>query len=148
VFQVTLAATGSQTILATDTTTSSIAGQEALTVEAVGSVTHFGVVALGPAVAGFPTPVLVVALDASNNVVAGYTGTVHFTSTDGSATLPADYTFVAADNGSHLFWVTFATAGNQTLTATDTASSSLTGSVTDQVFAQHRSTFGGWHKPW
>src|SRR5207248_1922010 len=91
---------------------------------------------LGRALAGFPTPVLVVALDASNHIVAGYTGTVRLTSTDGSATLPADYTFQASDNGSHLFSVTFATAGKQSLTATDTASSALTGVANIRVSSQ------------
>src|SRR5262249_14934909 len=59
-----------------------------------------------------------------------YRGTVHLTSTDGSATLPADYTFTAGDAGSHTFapGVTFASVGSQTLTATDAASSSVTGS--------------------
>src|SRR5207253_319899 len=64
-FQVTLSATGSQTITATDTATGSITGQAALTVDAAGAVTHFGVYAVGRALAGFPTQIEVVALDAS-----------------------------------------------------------------------------------
>jgi hypothetical protein len=132
-FHVTLSATGSQTLTVTDAASSSITGQAALTVEAVGAVTHFGVFVRGPALPGLPTPVIVVALDASNHVVAGYAGTVHFSSSDGSATLPADYTFTASDHGSHLFAATFATAGQQTLTATDTASDSLTGCVSVRV---------------
>ena len=52
---------------------------------------------------------------------AGYTGTVHFTSSDAQAGLPADYTFTAADAGSHTFTVTLKTAGTQSITATDTA---------------------------
>jgi len=35
----------------------------------------------------------VTASDAYGNLATKYTGTVHFTSSDGSATLPADYTF-------------------------------------------------------
>jgi hypothetical protein len=136
VFQVTLSATGSQTITATDTASSSITGQGTTTVNAAGVVTHFGVYTVGKALAGFPTQVEVVALDASNNVVTGYTGTVHFTSSDSGATLPDDYTFTASDNGSHLFPVTLATAGKQTVTATDTSTSSLTGSGTDKVLSQ------------
>jgi hypothetical protein len=146
-FPVTFQTTGSQTVTATDTTTSSITGQASTSVDAAGVVTHFGVFTLGRALAGFPTPVLVEALDASNQVVAGYTGTVHFTSTDGSATLPADYTFVASDNGSHLFSVTFAAAGQQTLTATDTSNSSITGSADARVVSQllrPSPLFGDW----
>src|SRR5262249_13565583 len=64
---------------------------------------------------------------------SAYTGTVHFTSSDAGATLPADYTFTPADNGTHTFSATVATAGdlgntrNQTITATDIAASSITG---------------------
>ena len=60
-------------------------------------------------------------LDNSGNVVPGYTGTVHFTSTDVAAGLPADYTFTAADAGSHVFSVTLKTAGSRTISMTDTA---------------------------
>ena len=60
--------------------------------------------------------VTVTAVDSSGNTVTGYTGKVHFTSTDAAAVLPADYTFVAADNGVHTFNVTLKTAGSQTIT--------------------------------
>jgi hypothetical protein len=99
------------------------------------AATHLLVVAPRHIAAGVPTRLTVVALDASNHVVSGYTGTVHFTSTDGSATLPADYTFTAADHGSHTFSVTFGSDGAQTVTATDTADASITGSANDQVFS-------------
>ena len=36
----------------------------------------------------------VTAVDAYGNVATGYTGTVHFTSSDGQAVLPANYTFI------------------------------------------------------
>lgn len=68
--------------------------------------------------------------DAYGNVVTGYIGKVHFTSTDGSARLPADYTFTAADNGVHSFSnVVLRKKGNQRITATDRVISSLTGSA-------------------
>lgn len=92
------------------------------------------VVVAGPAtrlaVTGFPNPqtagvagnVTVTAKDASNITAASYTGTVHFTSSDGAAVLPANYTFVPADKGVHTFTgVTFNTAGTQSITATDMA---------------------------
>jgi hypothetical protein len=132
-FQVTFENAGSQTVTATDTATSSVTGQASTTVDAVGAVTHFGVFTLGRAIAGFPTPVVVVALDASNHVVAGYTGTVHLTSGDGSATLPNDYNFQASDNGAHLFSVTFGTAGKQSITATDTSDGTITGTTNVRV---------------
>src|SRR5262249_13200997 len=64
----------------------------------------------------------VAALDAFDNPVPGYRGTVHFTSTDPQAMLPADYAFTAADAGSHTFGgVTLKTAGVHAITATDAA---------------------------
>ncbi len=62
-----------------------------------------------------------VTADTSGGAVdTGYTGTIHFTSTDGQAALPGNYTFTAADKGSHTFTVTLKTAGTETITATDT----------------------------
>src|SRR5207248_189967 len=57
------------------------------------------------ATAGSSFSVTVSALTASGGVDAGYTGTVHLTSTDGQAVLPADYAFTAADAGTHTFTV-------------------------------------------
>src|SRR5205085_12653250 len=65
--------------------------------------------------------------DAYGNVVTGYRGTVHFTSSDAQAGLPSDDTFTAADKGVHTFSATLKTAGSQSLTATDTANASLSG---------------------
>jgi hypothetical protein len=81
------------------------------------TVTHFAVTAPATAVAGTAFQVTVTALDASNNVVASYSGTLHFASTDGQAVLPANSTLT---NGKGTFAVTLNTAGNQTITATDT----------------------------
>ena len=66
----------------------------------------------------------VTALDANNNTAAGYSGTVGFTSTDPQAVLPKNSSLVW---GTATFSATFYTAGNQTITATDTATPSLTG---------------------
>src|SRR6478609_1159906 len=65
--------------------------------------------------------------------LSGYTGTVHFTSSDSQAVLPADYTFVSADAGSHQFSFTLKTLGNQTITVTDTHSAGFTGTATINV---------------
>ena len=56
------------------------------------------------------------AKDPFGNVATGYTGTAHFTSIDGQAVLPANYTFVAGDNGTHTFGATLKTAGWRTVT--------------------------------
>jgi hypothetical protein len=92
-------------------------------------VSHVSLTAVS-AVAGTPTQVIVTARDAFNNVITNYTGTVHFTSSDPQATLPADYPFTAADNGTHTFNnVILRTAGNQTVTATDTTLAYITGNT-------------------
>lgn len=127
-FSVTLQSAGAQTVTATDAANGSITGFATVSVTAP-PATHYSVSAPVSAVAGTPFFVAVTALDASDQTVPGYTGTAHFTSTDGSATLPADYTFTGADAGSHTFSVTLATGGNQTITATDSSDGSITGSA-------------------
>jgi hypothetical protein len=67
---------------------------------------------------------MVTALDASNNPTSNYSGTVHFTSTDGKAQLPANTTLTS---GSASLAATLITAGNQTITATDTVTVAQTG---------------------
>ena len=86
--------------------------------------THFSVSAPASATAGSAFSFTVTALDAGNATDTGYSGTVHFTSSDGAATLPADVTLV---NGVGTFSATLRTAGTQTLTATDTVTASITG---------------------
>ena len=69
----------------------------------------------------------VTAKNADGTTDTAYTGTVHFTSSDGQAGLPANYTFTAADVGVHMFNATMKTAGTQSLTAADTVSGSIIG---------------------
>jgi PKD repeat protein/photosystem II stability/assembly factor-like uncharacterized protein len=86
--------------------------------------THFSVSAPQSAAAGTAFGITVTALDSSNNTVTGYSGTVHFSSSDTAANLPANSTLT---NGTGTFQATLNTAGNQTITATDTVSTSITG---------------------
>jgi Bacterial Ig domain/Bacterial Ig-like domain (group 1) len=65
----------------------------------------------------------------------GYTGTVHFTSTDSAAVLPPDLVFNGSENGTQNFDVTFETSGTQTVTATDTLDSAITGGASTLVSA-------------
>jgi hypothetical protein len=72
--------------------------------------------------------------DASGTVATLYTGTIAFTSNDPLATLPASYTFTAADAGTHTFSsVTLRTAGSITVTATDQADNTIIGAQTVSV---------------
>ena len=79
---------------------------------------------------GVPFDFTVRAMDGSGNTDTAYAGTIHFTSSDLAAVLPSDYTFTPADLGVHTFSATL--HGDHTLhtiTATDTATSSITGSA-------------------
>jgi hypothetical protein len=73
----------------------------------------------------------VTAANADASVATRYVGTVHFTSTDPLAVLPADYTFTTGDNGSHTFsGVVLNTPYSETITVNDTATPFVKGSVT------------------
>lgn len=121
-FGATLKTAGNQTIIATDTVNSTLAGSANITVNAA-AASQFVFVAPGTAKAGTAFSFRLTAEDPFGNVATSYRGTVTFTSTDGFATFPAAYTFVAGDNGMHVFSATLATSGGQTLTATDAAHS-------------------------
>ena len=127
-FSATLKTAGNQSITATDTVTSSITGtQAAITVNPGAAATLTVAGHVGSTISGTANNFTVTAKDAAGNTATGYTGTVHFTSTDGSATLPGNYLFLSGDNGTHTFSATLKTAGSQSITATDTVTSSITG---------------------
>jgi subtilisin-like proprotein convertase family protein len=119
---VVLKTAGQQTVSVSDTSNSLVAGASA-----TDTVTPAAVSSL--AVAGFPSPAsvgvagtfTVTAKDPYGNTVTGYLGTVSFSSSDLKATLPASYTFVSSNKGTHSFSATFNTTGTQSLTAKDTA---------------------------
>ncbi len=133
-FSATLETAGTQSVTATDTTNPSTTGTEP-------NITVAAAAASSLTLTGFPNPdtagtaanFTVTAYDPYGNVATGYTGTVHFTSTDPQASLPANYTFTAADAGKHTFSATLKTAGTQSITATDTASASITGTTSATV---------------
>ncbi|MCM2279940.1 MAG: hypothetical protein NDJ89_17845 [Oligoflexia bacterium] len=81
------------------------------------------------AVAGVAQSTLsVTTKDSYGNTATGYTGTVHFTSSDSTATLPSDYAFLAGDAGTRIFNITFGSTGTYSVTATDTVTGTITGS--------------------
>ena len=79
--------------------------------------------------AGTSFSLTVTAQNSSGVTDTGYTGTIHFTSSDVQAGLPANFTFTAADAGTYTFTVTLKTAGSQSITATDTTTSAITGTL-------------------
>lgn len=142
---------GSYTVTAT---TAGIAGNAAFTLTNLpGPVAHFALVPAGTASSaarnaknvapaatasvqsGVSLAMTVTALDANRNIVTGYTGTIHFTSSDPHAVLPLNYPFTLADDGVHSFTLAFNSAGTQTVTVADTAGGPATGSVAITVIA-------------
>jgi hypothetical protein len=120
---VTFRTVGGQTVTATDTSNSKITG----TVQIYDNPATFLLSAPAGVTAGSAFNFTMTVKDFFGNVATSYTGTVHFTSSDGQAVLPADYTFTSADAGAHTFSATLKSAGNQTITVTDTATPQSTG---------------------
>jgi hypothetical protein len=121
-FQVTLKSAGTWNVTATDTVTASISGISGSITNSPGAASSLTVTAPAAAMTG-PVNVTVTALDLFGNIATGYTGTVHFTSSDLSALLPADATLT---NGAGILIVTLKTPGSQTITVTDQSNNSLT----------------------
>jgi hypothetical protein len=94
------------------------------------SASAFVVTVPAMATAGMPFDVTVKAVDAFGQVALGYTGTVTFSTDDPNGTVPDDYTFTAADAGSHTFrgGVTLYVDGSR-ITVRDTVVATLTGSL-------------------
>jgi hypothetical protein len=86
---------------------------------------------------GAPFDATVTAVDPFGQVAAGYTSTVTFSTTDPDpgVVLSANYPFTAHDGGSHTFTdtgrgeTTLVTPGDQTLSVTDTADDTISGSA-------------------
>jgi hypothetical protein len=120
-FDVTFHTAGTQTITAIDTVTG-ISTTETVTVAPgrASQLVAYETPVANPVVAGTSQTLYVQARDAWGNIVTGYTGTIHFASSDPNASLPAGYTFNGSE-GTHGFEATFLTAGSQTVTLSDTA---------------------------
>src|ERR1700729_1544694 len=88
--------------------------------------TKFSVTGPTASGAGISFNFTVTALDSANGVATNYSGTVHFTSSDPVAVLPPNSMLT---NGTGSFSATLTSSGFQSITASDTASASLTGSA-------------------
>jgi hypothetical protein len=130
---VTLQTAGNQAITVTDTGNGSVNGTTSVLVTVV--LSSFNVAAPASATAGQSFTVTVTAIDSSSHTATGYTGAIHFTSSDGHHYLPSDYTFLASDHGVHTFTsgVTLFTEGVKTVAVNDKANTSLTGSASVTV---------------
>ncbi len=117
------------TVTATNAAGTGLPSSASSSVTPIASATHLGLSGLAsPVSAGAAGSLTVTALDGSSNTATGYRGTVHFTSSDPKAVLPANYTFTSADAGVHVFSVTLKTFGSQSVTVTDAANATIGGS--------------------
>ena len=123
-FTVTLKTAGAHTVTATDTANSGISGTTAAITVAPAATTHLLVTAPTSSAVGLSFLVAVTAKDAYQNTVTTYGGTVHLTSTDPSASLSSN---AKLTNGVGNFSATLRTLGSRTVKATDTVTSSITG---------------------
>ncbi len=130
-FTVTLETAGSQTITETSASGSVVS---TITVSPA-AASKLVISGLSTATVGTPQSFTVTAEDSYGNIATNYTGTVAFSSTDSTATLPVSTTFASADAGQKAFSVTFGTSGPQSLTVADTSQSSLTATQTVNVSA-------------
>jgi hypothetical protein len=129
-FTATFGTAGPQSLTVSDTQSGASGTQDGVQVTPGAAVGMLIQVPLTPQV-GVPAAVIVTAVDAYGNTGAAYTGTVHFTTSDGAAKLPLDYTFTASDNGTHVFMVTFNTIGTQSLTVADLLDAAIFGTKDD-----------------
>jgi hypothetical protein len=120
-FTATLKTAGTQSITAKDTVTGSLTSTDGGITVNVSRASQFFIAAPPSVIVGVAFSLTVTVEDAYGNVVIGYTGTIHFTSSDGQAKLPANYTFTASDKGVHTFTgLILQKSGKQTITIMDT----------------------------
>jgi hypothetical protein len=130
-FNVTLKTAGTQSLSVVDTGPAAFVGTQGSIVVNPGAAATFQLGGIPSAVyVGDLRGFIVTAYDACGNLAYNYAGTVHFTSSDGNASLPADYTFSGYDGGTAYLGATLNTAGTQSLTVKDTANPAATGSLT------------------
>ncbi len=124
IFAATLRTAGDQTLNATDTTNGDLTGTSAAITVGAAAASHFTVSAPALAITGDAVAITVTAKDPFNNTAAGYTGTIHFSSSDAAAMLPGNTTLT---NGAGVFSVTLQSLGSQTLTVTDASAATIAG---------------------
>jgi uncharacterized delta-60 repeat protein len=131
-FTAILKTAGPQALFVADTATPGMNGRQvSLPVNpAAASTFVFTILTIGPVTREQLMSFQVTAMDPYGHVATGYTGTIHFSSSDPLATLPADYAFTAGDGGTQSFFATFNTAGTESLTVTDTLTASITDTLT------------------
>ena len=131
----TFKTSGGQNINANDTVTTSISGQQNVSVNP--NVATYYRVANFPAQTNIAVQanVHVTAYDYYNNVATNYTGTVQVRSTDGSATLPANYTYTSTNAGVAKIPVRLNSWGTWAISANDTVTANISGQQSNILVA-------------
>ncbi len=126
-FSATLKSAGTQSFTATDTVSGLIFASQTGIVVKPAAASQLIIGGLPGVKHGVAFTFTISMVDAYGNVATGYVGTVHFRSSDSTATLPANYIFTAADAGQHTFvnQTILRKKGKQTLTLIDTLNSAL-----------------------
>jgi len=126
-FTFTPSSSGTASISITASPTLSYSGSPVSVSVSPGAVDTLSVTGPSSATAGMPLSITVTADLTMGGTDTSYRGTIAFTSNDPHAALPGNYTFTVGDVGVHSFTVTFLTAGDKTITATDTVTSAISG---------------------
>ncbi len=130
----------SEQVVLTDNALNVTGAQQSIAVSGTGiaeveGATQFSVTptaSSAPVFAGAPFSITVTALNFLGNIANAYSGTVSFTSSDPGFVNPGPLTLAS---GTGQATVTLPTAGTQTITATDTTTSAVTGSASFSVVA-------------
>jgi hypothetical protein len=140
-----ITATASMFMTAADTSNPTVRGYIIIRVIPA-AVDHFALSAPAGSTAGVPFDVTVTVKDRFNNTTSGYTGTIHFASSDGAprTVKPTDYTFPGGGVAEHTFAgaTVLTLAGKQTLTCYDVADTAVRGSATVAVSPAAADHFG------
>jgi hypothetical protein len=138
-FSATLKSAGTRSLTATDTVNGALTGAQGSIQVNPAAARRLVLSAPASVKAGAKFSLTITVVDAYGNVATGYRGTIRFGSSDSSAALPRNYIFTAADLGVHTFTgLVLRKKGNQTITVTDTADGSITGSVSINVLASQQ----------
>ena len=130
VFAAALKTAGAQNLLVTDIDNNAQGLQTGIAVQAAAQST-FAVSSSSQVPTSQFFSAVVTATDAYGNPTADYTGTLHFTSSDANATLPADSTLTAHDQGRKSFdnALRLLTCGPQTINVTDNANNTASQTI-------------------
>ncbi len=102
---------------------------------------HFNLNSPGTVSAGSIFYVTATAMNINETVMTSYNGTAGFDSSASQTIFPADYAYIAGDNGAHVFPIQLMNAGEQSLTIFDTANINSYGSALMTVDPGEPSSF-------